>query len=233
MKKTEAGSGMDLTLKKLVAETKKNIEYLQEVGIKSLPVKQDRKSAPPAMTLEEIRGKLGDCSRCSLCRGRSNIVFGVGNPHADLMFIGEAPGKDEDIQGEPFVGRAGKLLTDIIRAMGMTRDDVYIANIIKCRPPENRNPTREEADTCIPFLMEQIAAIRPKIICTLGNVPAQTLLDTKQGITKLRGEFHDFMGVKLMPTFHPAYLLRSPREKAKVWEDMKKVMKELGMTPRQ
>ena len=216
-------------LKKLIAETRKNVEYLLEIGVEQLPVKREKRQVEKPLTLEDVKSGLGECTRCPLCDGRSNIVFGVGSDHADLMFIGEAPGKDEDIQGEPFVGRAGKLLTDIIKAMGLSRDDVYIANIIKCRPPDNRNPSKEEVEACITFLIRQIAAIRPKVICTLGNVPAQTLLDTNQGITKLRGRFYEYQGVKLMPTFHPAYLLRNPKEKAKVWEDIQKIMLELGL----
>jgi DNA polymerase len=222
---------MDKSLEKLVDETRKNIEYLEEMGIEYLPFNPGKKAPSAPLTLEDVRGELGQCTRCRLWSGRTNIVFGVGNPNADLMFIGEAPGRDDDIQGEPFVGRAGQLLTDIIRAMGLSREDVYIANIIKCRPPGNRNPARDESETCQPFLLKQIAAIGPRVICTLGNVPAQTILNSKQGITKIRGRFHDYHGIKVMPTFHPAYLLRNPGEKTKVWEDMKQVMAELGLNP--
>ncbi len=222
---------MEAELKKLIEETRKNVAYLQEVGVESVPVSRRKTKPVDKLSLEDVRRELGDCTRCHLHQSRTNLVFGVGNPHADLMFIGEAPGRDEDLQGEPFVGRAGQLLTDIIRAMGLSREDVYIANIIKCRPPDNRNPSRDEAETCQPFLYKQIAANKPKVICTLGNIPAQTLLNTRQGITRIRGKMHDYKGIKVMPTFHPAYLLRSPREKSKVWEDMKQVMEELGLKP--
>jgi DNA polymerase len=163
-----------------------------------------------------------DCRRCKLhTLGRKQIVFGVGNPHADLMFVGEAPGADEDQQGIPFVGRAGQLLTKIIEAIGLTRDDVYIANVIKCRPPQNRNPEPDEVDTCEPFLFRQIDVIKPKVIIALGKFGAQTLLRTDAPISRLRGQVHDFRGAKLIPTFHPAYLLRNPSSKREVWEDMK------------
>lgn len=179
-------------------------------------------------SLEEIRKELGDCKRCRLCEGRKNIVFGVGNPHAELMFVGEGPGRDEDIQGEPFVGRAGQLLNDIIiKGMKMKRGDVYIGNIVKCRPPENRAPLPDEAATCIPFLHMQIEAIKPKVIVCLGSVATQFLLKTERKISQLRGEWQDFKGIKVMPTYHPAFLLRNPDMKKYVWEDMKKVMAEL------
>ncbi len=220
---------MERELKKLIGETKKNAAYLQKLGVESLPVSPMKSRPVRLLTLEDVRLELGECTRCRLCKSRTNIVFGVGNPDADLMFIGEGPGRDEDIQGEPFVGRAGRKLTDIIRAMGLSREDVYIANIVKCRPPENRNPSRDEAQTCLPFLEMQVAAVKPKVICVLGNIPAQALLNSKQGITRIRGKFHDYRGIKVMPTFHPAYLLRNPAEKAKVWEDIKLVMKELGL----
>ncbi len=181
----------------------------------------------PPMTLKEIREEIGDCQRCKLSGGRKNIVFGSGNPNAALMFVGEAPGEDEDLQGLPFVGRAGQLLTKMIVAMGLSRDDVFIANIIKCRPPANRNPQPDEIAACRPFLEKQIRAIRPKVICALGSFSAQTLLSTQQKISQLRGRFHDYQGFKVLPTFHPAYLLRNPNEKKTVWEDLKKVMEEL------
>ncbi len=181
----------------------------------------------PAGTLSDVRDEIGDCRRCKLCSTRKNIVFGTGSPNAPLMFVGEAPGADEDAQGEPFVGRAGQLLTKMIQAMGLSREEVYIANIIKCRPPENRNPQPEEIAACSPFLLKQIEAIRPKVICALGTFSAQTLLATQQKISALRGKFHDYHGVKLLPTFHPAYLLRNPNEKKTVWEDLKKIMEEL------
>ncbi|MGB7751868.1 MAG: uracil-DNA glycosylase [Candidatus Acidiferrales bacterium] len=183
-------------------------------------------------TLPRIREDIGDCTRCKLHKGRTKIVFGTGNPNADLMFVGEGPGRDEDLSGEPFVGRAGKLLTDMIKAMGLQREDVYIANVVKCRPPENRLPEKDEITTCSPFLMRQIDAIKPKVICTLGSCSAQTLLQTAQGISKLRGEWFDFRGAKLMPTYHPAYLLRNPAAKPEVWKDLQKVMAVLGLQPK-
>jgi DNA polymerase len=175
-------------------------------------------------TLHLIRRDLGDCTRCKLHRlGRRQIVFGVGNPSADLMFVGEAPGGDEDIQGIPFVGRAGQLLTKIIEAIGLTRDDVYIANVIKCRPPENRNPEPDEVETCEPFLSRQIEAIKPRVIVALGSFAAKALLKTQDPISRLRGRIYDYRGAKLVPTFHPAFLLRSPDRKRDTWEDMKRV----------
>ena len=176
-------------------------------------------------TLAGIQAEIGpDCRRCKLhTLGRKQIVFGVGNPNADLMFVGEAPGADEDQQGIPFVGRAGQLLTKIIEAIGLSRDDVYIANVIKCRPPQNRNPEPDEVDTCEPFLFRQIDAIKPKVIVALGKFGAQTLLRTEDPISRLRGRQFDFRGAKLIPTFHPAYLLRNPASKREVWEDMKLV----------
>lgn len=174
--------------------------------------------------LTVIRADIGDCTRCKLHRlGRGQIVFGVGNPHADLMFVGEAPGGDEDIQGIPFVGRAGQLLTKIIEAIGLSRDDVYIANVIKCRPPENRNPEPDEVETCEPFLFRQIDVIQPKVIVALGTFAARTLLRTQDPISRLRGREFQYRGATLIPTFHPAFLLRSPDRKRDVWEDMKKV----------
>ena len=182
-----------------------------------------------AKSLEELRAEIGDCRRCKLCAGRTQIVYGVGNPHARLMFVGEGPGRDEDLQGEPFVGRAGQLLNDIItKGMGLKREDVYIANVVKCRPPENRNPEPDEVAACEPFLKKQIDLIRPEIIVGLGKFAVQTLLQSKVPITKLRGAWHRYHGIKLMPTFHPAYLLRNPADKKLVWEDIKKVIKELS-----
>jgi DNA polymerase len=184
--------------------------------------------AGDAKTLEELRAAIGDCRRCKLCTGRTHLVFGVGNRKAKLMFIGEGPGRDEDLQGEPFVGRAGQLLTDIItKGMGLRRQDVYIANVVKCRPPENRNPEPDEVAACEPFLKKQIDLIGPQIIVALGKFAVQTLLQSKVPITRLRGQWHTYQGIKLMPTFHPAYLLRNPADKKLVWEDIKKVMKEM------
>ena len=183
-----------------------------------------------AGTLDELRGALGDCDRCKLHGGRTNIVFGVGNPEADLMFIGEGPGADEDAKGEPFVGKAGRLLTDIItKGIGIPREQVYIANVVKCRPPNNRDPEPDEILACQPFLHKQVALIRPRAIVTLGKFATQCLLETRTPISKLRGNWHDYRGVPLMPTFHPAYLLRNPRDKRIVWEDIKQVMQRIGM----
>lgn len=180
--------------------------------------------------LRTIREEIGDCTRCVLHKqGRKQIVFGVGNPRADIMFIGEAPGADEDIQGEPFVGRAGQLLNNMISAMGIRREDVYIANIIKCRPPGNRTPEREECDTCSPFLMRQIEVVKPKIIVALGAVAAKTLLGVNDAMINLRGRIYDFKNTKLAVTYHPAYLLRDPRQKKETWKDLQMVMKYLGM----
>jgi uracil-DNA glycosylase family 4 len=184
----------------------------------------------PAQALRLIREDLGDCTRCRLHKqGRKQIVFGVGNPRAGLMFIGEAPGADEDQQGEPFVGRAGQLLNNMIKAMGLQRDEVYIANIIKCRPPGNRTPERDECETCSPFLMRQIAVIKPKVIVALGAVAAKTLLAINAPMAELRGHWYDFRGTKLAVTYHPAFLLRDPRQKKEAWKDLQMVMKELGL----
>ncbi len=184
----------------------------------------------PGHALRLIREDLGDCTRCRLHKqGRKQIVFGVGNPKAELMFIGEAPGADEDQQGEPFVGRAGQLLNNMIKAMGLRREDVYIANIIKCRPPGNRTPERDECETCSPFLMRQIAAIKPKVIVALGAVAAKTLLAINAPMAEFRGRWFDFRGTKLAVTYHPAFLLRDPRQKKETWKDLQMVMKDLGM----
>jgi uracil-DNA glycosylase family 4 len=185
--------------------------------------------AAPPETLEQVRADLGDCARCKLHGlGRRQIVYGVGNPRAELMFIGEAPGHDEDIQGIPFVGRAGQLLTKIIEAIDLRRDDVYIANVIKCRPPDNRNPESDEVATCEPFLFRQVQAIKPRVIVALGTFAAQALLRTNEPISRLRGQVFHYGKARLIPTFHPAYLLRSPERKREVWEDMKKVRALLG-----
>ncbi|MEP9411673.1 MAG: uracil-DNA glycosylase [Candidatus Brocadia sp.] len=178
--------------------------------------------------LEKLKSEMLTCHKCPLGKTRTNLVFGVGNPMANLMFVGEAPGRDEDLQGEPFVGRAGQLLTRIIEAIGLKRSDVYIANVLKCRPPGNRNPLPEEIVLCMPYLIKQIGIIQPKVLCALGTFAAQTLLNTKAPVGTLRGKFHDYNGIPMMVTFHPAYLLRNPNDKAKVWEDMKKVRDLLG-----
>jgi DNA polymerase len=220
-----------------------HLEYFAELGVEGLgrdpawakapmegpifrPV-QDRpaqEAQSGSRVLATIRADIGDCTRCKLHGlGRRQIVFGVGNPGADLMFVGEAPGHDEDVQGIPFVGRAGQLLTKIIEAIGLKREEVYIANVIKCRPPENRNPEPDEVASCQPFLFSQIGAIAPKVIVALGSFAAKTLLATEAPISRLRGRVYDLQGAKLVCTFHPAYLLRSPDRKRDTWEDMKKV----------
>jgi len=181
--------------------------------------------------LAEVRAELGDCRRCGLCEGRKSIVFGTGNPRAELVFVGEAPGADEDAQGTPFVGEAGKLLTKMIEAMGYRRDDVYICNVIKCRPPNNRNPEPAEIAACEPFLKAQLASLRPKVVVALGKFAAQTLLRDDTAISRMRGLWREYEGLPLMPTYHPAYLLRQPAEKRKVWSDLQQVMQRLGKTP--
>jgi uracil-DNA glycosylase len=191
---------------------------MQEPGL----FEEEGRSTPPE-SLESIKADLGDCRRCKLAPGRKNIVFGSGNPKAELMFVGEAPGAEEDDQGLPFVGRAGQLLTKIIESIGLRREEVYICNILKCRPPENRNPEGDEIASCEPFLFRQVAAVQPKVICALGTFAAQTVLRTKEAVGRLRGQFFLYRGVQLMVTFHPAYLLRNPGEKRKVWEDVQKI----------
>ena len=184
----------------------------------------------PGETLDEVRRELGECTRCKLCNGRSQIVFGSGNPRAELVFVGEGPGEEEDKQGIPFVGAAGQLLTKMIEAMKFSRDTVYICNVVKCRPPGNRNPEPEEIQSCEPFLRAQLRVIKPKVIVALGKFAAQTLLREDTAITRLRGQWRKYEGIDLMPTFHPAYLLRSPDEKKKAWMDLQEVMKRLGTT---
>jgi len=205
-------------------------------GVRVLPAMPAEASlrAPSAdadgAALAAVRVELGDCRRCKLCERRTQIVFGVGNPRAALMFIGEGPGEEEDRQGEPFVGRAGQLLTEIItKGMGLRRNDVYIANVVKCRPPGNRNPESDEIAACQPFLLAQIDAVDPHVIVALGKFAAQTLLETQTPISKLRGRWFSFRSRRLMPTFHPSYLLRNPGDKKLVWEDIQLVMQELGL----
>jgi len=221
---------MDQKVQEIVADLKAYLEYLKGMGIEALPVAEEKaeKMIPSealtlAPTLEEIREELGDCKRCKLHRTRRTIVFGEGNKKAKLMFIGEGPGYDEDVQGRPFVGKAGQLLTKIIQSIHFERGEVYIANIIKCRPPQNRNPEPDEIGSCSPFLIKQIQAIQPKIICALGTFAAQTLLQTDAKITSLRGRTFDLEGIKVLPTYHPAFLLRNPDKKREVWEDMKQI----------
>jgi uracil-DNA glycosylase family 4 len=180
-------------------------------------------------SLKEMEQFIGNCDRCKLSKERKNIVFGEGPPDARLVFVGEAPGMEEDLTGKPFVGQAGKLLTDIIKAMGLTRDEVYICNIVKCRPPRNRDPEADEIETCLPFLKTQLSLIKPEIICTLGRISGQSLVNKDFKVTRDRGQWHYFMDMPLMPTYHPAYLLRYPQAKRKVWEDMKDIMLKLGL----
>lgn len=232
-----------MTNKHEVLEDVKNfLEYAKSLGMTDVDVKtetlqQSSRQAgkqktglvqDKAKALEELRAEIGNCTRCKLCKGRKNIVFGVGNPNAELMFVGEGPGADEDAQGIPFVGRAGQLLTKIIEAMGYKREEVYIANIVKCRPPNNRNPEPDEVAECIPYLIRQVEIICPKVIVCLGSVAAQNLLKTEEKITRLRGEFTEWQGIPVMPTYHPAFLLRNPNMKKPVWEDMQKIIKMLG-----
>lgn len=217
------------------------LRFLKGMGIETLPINREsavpetpamEKPAPPvkpskdnARLLTELEDSLKGCTRCKLSSGRNHIVFGEGNPHADLMFVGEGPGHDEDMQGRPFVGRAGQLLTRIINAMGLKRPDVYIGNIVKCRPPNNRNPEADEVKACLPFLLKQIDIIHPKVICALGGVAFQTLMDTKAPISKFRGSLYPWRGdIYIIPTFHPAFLLRNPARKRDVWEDVQVIM---------
>jgi uracil-DNA glycosylase len=215
----------------------------EENIVQVLTPRPEQAVADPIAALRLIREDLGDCTRCKLHKqGRKQIVFGVGNPHAELMFVGEGPGADEDTQGEPFVGRAGQLLNNMIKAMGLRREDVYIANVVKCRPPGNRTPERDECETCSPFLMRQIAVIKPKVIVALGAVSAKNLLAINAPMSELRGRFYDFMpsggcsdpswqGARLAVTYHPAFLLRDPRQKGEAWKDLQMVMKYLGLKP--
>jgi uracil-DNA glycosylase family 4 len=217
-------------LREIAGSVRAYLEVQQDLGLQYVDARWPETAAPaaaPRPTLEAVREELGECTRCKLHSGRTQIVFGVGNSHAKLVFVGEAPGADEDAQGEPFVGRAGQLLTKIIQAMGMQREDVYICNIIKCRPPSNRTPETDEILACSPFLLKQLHAIGPKFICALGGPATQTLLQTKEPISRLRGKFYDFHGIPLLPTFHPAFLLRNPHEKKTVWEDMKLLLREM------
>ncbi len=220
------------------------LQYLSLCGVRELPVvlpesesKGERRasieeggqvSVTGQAGLAAIREELGDCRRCKLHASRTHLVFGSGNPDADLVFVGEAPGFEEDRQGLPFVGKAGQLLTGIVEAIGFRREEVYICNVIKCRPPGNRNPEGDEIASCEPFLREQLAAIRPKVICALGTFSAQTLLQTREKISSLRGRFHLYEGIPLMPTYHPAYLLRNPQDKRLVWEDAQQIIQRFG-----
>ena len=230
----------EMAARKSVAVRKPADESIFEI----LNPQPEQGVSDPVAALKLIREDLGDCTRCKLHRqGRKQIVFGVGNPGADLMFVGEGPGADEDAQGEPFVGRAGQLLNNMIKAMGLRREDVYIANVVKCRPPGNRTPERDECDTCSPFLMRQIAVIKPKAIVALGAVAAKNLLAMNAPMAELRGRFYEFMpagarssdpslqGARLAVTYHPAFLLRDPRQKGEAWKDLQMVMRYLGLKP--
>ena len=227
----------------IVTQVRAHLEYQKALGLSFIETRSEgspqatvhpvaptmgKSSAPPTGELAAVREELGECTRCKLHKGRRNIVFGEGNPNAALVFVGEGPGQEEDEQGRPFVGAAGQLLTDIIvKGMRLNREDVYICNIVKCRPPNNRNPEPDEIVACEPFLIKQLQAVKPKIIIGLGNVAVKTLLKTKEGITSLRGTWKTYQGIPLMPTFHPAYLLRTPSDKRLVWDDIKKVLAEL------
>lgn len=217
----------------ILKELKKALEFYQELGFEYLPLRtpiltKTGTKLDKASALKALRKKIGDCQRCKLSASRTNIVFGEGNPQAKLMFIGEGPGMAEDIQGRPFVGDAGKLLTRLIEKMGFKREDVYIANIVKCRPPMNREPEEDEINACKPFIEEQIKIINPGVIISLGKISAQNLINTKVPISKLRGRFYDYIDIPLMPTFHPAYLLRNPKDKQLTWEDAQKVLEKLN-----
>ena len=231
------GLSLDARWRRRAAAPQETTRIVEDVVVtEERPEPVEAVSVPLSLSREEalqaIRSEIGDCTRCKLHRlGRRQVVFGVGNPAADLMFVGEAPGADEDVQGIPFVGRAGQLLTKIIEAIGLKRDDVYIANVIKCRPPENRNPEPDEVETCEPFLFQQIDRIKPKVIVALGTFAAKALLKTQDPISRLRGRSFDYRGATLIPTFHPAFLLRSPDRKRDVWEDMKKVRSLLEASP--
>ncbi len=235
---TEAGE--------LIASLRVYLEELRDSGVDALPLSasEDLADSTTAMdevrtdtarageTLDEIRAELGECFRCELGRSRKNLVFGVGNPHARLVFVGEAPGRDEDLQGEPFVGEAGQILTRLITRMGFARQDVYICNVLKCRPPGNRDPQKDEIEQCGPFMLRQVKAIGPEVIVALGAFAAHTLLQTTAPISKLRGKFHDYHGIPLMPTFHPSFLLRNRGNTEvywTVWEDMVQVLRKLNM----
>jgi len=247
-------------LREVASETLRHLWWLRESGVREVPpaapvvraapsprvagAAGGRAAAAPGPgpaapaekgcgsdALRAIRAELGDCSRCKLHRGRTTLVFGVGNPAAELMFVGEGPGAEEDRQGEPFVGRAGQLLTKMIEAMGFRREEVYIANVVKCRPPNNRDPEPDEIEACEPFLKAQIRAVGPRVLVALGRFAVQTLLRDTNPISRQRGRWREYEGVRLMPTFHPAYLLRNPGEKKAAWEDLQLVMKEFGRTP--
>jgi DNA polymerase len=212
----------------IIKDLRKVMEFYQGLGFEWFPNPASDKHA----ALKALRDEIGDCQRCRLSKERRSIVFGEGNPEARLMFIGEAPGREEDLQARPFVGDAGQVLTNLIKKMGLKREDVYIANIVKCRPPNNRDPEDDEKAACIPFLERQIDIIRPEIIIALGRIAAQTLTGSNIPITKLRGNFFKYRNIPVMPTFHPAYLIRNPKDKWLTWEDVQKVMERLHKVER-
>ena len=216
-------------LREALGAARSQLGYQRDLGFSELSrsATMPETAAPAARTLDEVRARLGDCQRCPLSKTRNSLVFGVGNPTARLVLVGEAPGREEDERGEPFVGEAGRLLDRILFAMGLERSEVYICNVLKCRPPNNRDPEPEEVATCEPFLVQQLEAIRPEMIVALGRFAIQTLLQTKLPINKLRGHWQEYQGVPLMPTYHPAYLLRNPVGKREVWADMRLVMQRL------
>jgi uracil-DNA glycosylase family 4 len=222
-------------LRELVVNLETWIEFQHRLGWVGAP--RPQKPPSPAQTfshsdrptLPEIREELGDCQGCKLARSRTHIVFGEGSPQARLMFVGEGPGEEEDLQGLPFVGAAGQLLNNLLHKLGLRREDVYIANLVKCRPPGNRDPESDEAAACLPFLLKQIDSIQPLVIVTLGRPATHALLDTKAPLTKMRGNWQKFQGIRVMPTFHPSYLLRFPKERHKTWEDMQQVMEYLAV----
>lgn len=226
-------------LLELISGVRGHLELRREWGVTGYAVSPEvlepstavSRAGGRPLTLEGVEASCAGCTRCLLHTGRTHIVFGVGNPRAEIVFVGEGPGRDEDIQGKPFVGRAGKQLDRIIEAMGLKRSDVYICNAVKCRPPSNRTPTVEEIATCRPYLEAQLAAIQPRVIVALGNPAMRSLFNITKGISHLRGTFHEWRGIKVMPTYHPAYLLRNPKAKRQVWEDMKVVLTEVGRTP--
>jgi uracil-DNA glycosylase family 4 len=221
-----------------IEEIQEALRYIQRSGIRRVHCSEairrrvtawGSRLPAAAETLDDVRQSLGDCRRCRLAEKRTHIVFGEGTPRARLVFVGEGPGFEEDQQGRPFVGAAGQLLTKIIQAIGLSREQVYICNVIKCRPPGNRNPEPDEIETCNPFLERQLKAIRPEFICALGKFAAQTLAGSAEPISRLRGRFFDYKGIKVLPTYHPAYLLRNPEKKRAVWEDMQVLMKAMGL----
>jgi uracil-DNA glycosylase len=221
-------------VKEIIGQVKTHIAYNQSFGL------EPSRLSPQAIayleggsiqptSLEDLREDIGDCRRCKLYQDRTNLVFGEGAPKARLVFVGEGPGREEDLEGRPFVGEAGRLLTRIIKAMGLTRESVYICNVVKCRPPNNRDPEADEIESCLPFLKRQLNLIQPDVICALGRVAAQALLGKEFRITRERGKWHSFMDIPMMPTYHPAYLLRNPTAKREVWEDIQEIMRHLGL----